>query len=322
MLFALWLGVALAPGQSDQKFSGDPDAARLITSDIQNFWRAYDQARPNNQREVFEREYFKPASPGLRDFIKARIGSADLLVKTINAHPKYYASIRDSSLRVETMQARIKAAFYALKYLYPEAVFPDVYFVIGRMNSGGTTSERGLLIGLEMHCRTITTLETELSDWHKQVLKSIENLPDIVAHELIHFEQNYPSQVTVLSQCINEGSADFIGELISGGSINHHLHSWANPKERELWEEFRRDMDGGKISNWLYNASSVKNRPADLGYYMGYKITEAYYRQTNVKRQAIRDILTIKDFKKFLKDSGYENKFSSTDKPASQEKKS
>src|SRR5262249_55930565 len=101
----------------------------------------------------------------------------------------------------------------------------------------------------------------------------------------------------------------FIAELISGKHINTHLHDYANPRERELWAEFKRGMDGTDMSNWLYQGESSKDRPADLGYYMGYKICEAYYRSAKDKKQAIKDILEIKDFGRFLKDSEYEAKF-------------
>ena len=42
------------------KFSGDPDAANLITSDIDNFCRAYEKATPKDLAEVLERDYFRP----------------------------------------------------------------------------------------------------------------------------------------------------------------------------------------------------------------------------------------------------------------------
>jgi hypothetical protein len=51
-----------------------------------------------------------------------------------------------------------------------------------------------------------------------------------------------------------------------------------------------------------------KARPADLGYYVGYKICEAYYQAARDKKQAVKDILEMKDFNEFLKDSGYEQK--------------
>ena len=59
------------------------------------------------------------------------------------------------------------------------------------------------------------------------------------------------------------------------------------------------------------SGEAAKERPADLGYYIGYKICEAYYQNAKDKKQAIKDILGIKDFNQFLKDSGYQGKFGS-----------
>ena len=66
-------------------------------------------------------------------------------------------------------------------------------------------------------------------------------------------------------------------------------------------------MNRTNVNDWLYNGSAAKGRPADLGYYIGYKICEAYYRVAKDKKQAVKDILEIKDFNQFLKDSQYSN---------------
>src|SRR5262249_38212949 len=158
----------------------------------------------------------------------------------------------------------IRASLRKLKSLYDDAVFPNVYFLIGCMSSGGTTADAGLLIGAEMYGRTADTPEEELDDWFKQVSKPVELIPHIVAHELVHYQQKYPKgERTLLQASIKEGSADFIAELISGKHINTHLHDYANPRERELWAEFKRGMDGTDMSNWLYQGESSKDRPAD-----------------------------------------------------------
>ena len=133
-------------------------------------------------------------------------------------------------------------------------------------------------------------------------------IPHIVALELVHYQQKYPEgERTLLHESIKEGSADFIAELISGKNINTHLHDYGNPRERELWTEFKREMNRTNVNDWLYNGSAAKGRPADLGYYIGYKICEAYYRAAKDKKQAVKEILEIKDFNKFLKDSQYSN---------------
>jgi hypothetical protein len=297
-------------GEAQRRQNHDPDAADFVFSDIELFWKAYDRAKPENRLEVLREEYLKKGSLGLREFTRVRIGSAENLAAMIEKHPKYYASLREPSRKAASYKDAIRANFRKLKKLYEPAVFPNVYFVIGRMNSAGTLTDQGLLIGVDMHGMTKSTPVEELGGWHRTTLKPIEETPYIVAHELIHYQQRYPRpNSTLLGMAIMEGSADFVGELISGSLINLHLHKYGNPRERELWAEFQQEMDGRDLSNWLFQGDRAKGRPADLGYYIGYKICESYYKQATDKKQAIKAILEIKDFKEFLKESKYESRF-------------
>src|SRR5215813_6019768 len=295
-----------------KKLNSDPMAARIVTSDIDLFWQAYDLAKPENDLIVYRDRYLKVGSPGLKDFTSRRISSSCGLVDTIEKHPKYYAALRENSLKVASYKDSMRASFVKLKELYADAVFPDVYFLIGRMNSAGTLTDAGLLIGVDMFGRSKDVPLEEMNDWHKAVLKSIEEIPFVVAHELIHYQQKYPrhpdSQTTLLQQAINEGAADFIAELIAGHHGNENLRAYGSLHEKELWLEFRKEMRGTGASNWLYQGDKAKDLPADLGYYVGYKICESYYRNASDKKQAIKDILQIADFETFLKASKYEQK--------------
>jgi hypothetical protein len=46
-----------------------PGDARFVTTDIDNFWRAYDVGGGGASAALFQSEYLDKASPGLRDFI-------------------------------------------------------------------------------------------------------------------------------------------------------------------------------------------------------------------------------------------------------------
>jgi len=103
-----------------------------------------------------------------------------------------------------------------------------------------------------------------------------------------------------------EGSADFIGELISGKSINGFAFEYGNMHNEELCKEFVEIMNDTNYHGWLYGTKGKKQgRPNDLGYWMGYKICEAYFDKANNPKEAIRDILNIEDFDEFLAKSGY-----------------
>lgn len=226
------------------------------------------------------------------------------------ARRRYYDSIRSNTLAVDTSRAigdSIRAAFRRLKAIYPDARFGDVYFLIGRMSSGGTTSQTKLLIGTEMFSRDDSTPVDELPAWHRAVTGQISELPHIVAHEMIHTLQGPRSGgATLLQAALNEGSADFLSELISGKRIINPAYAYGDAHEKALWEEFRAAMDSPNTSGWLgQGVNAAPGRPADLGYWMGYRISKAYYDRARDKRAAVKDILLFTDAKAFLAASQY-----------------
>ncbi|HEY3738641.1 MAG TPA: DUF2268 domain-containing putative Zn-dependent protease [Bryobacteraceae bacterium] len=308
-LYALSLAAAIAFAQQPSKLNRDPDAARLITSDIPNFWKVFGSASLVDAGDRFQREYIDSGTAGLHNFLEGRIRNGRTLASVVAARPRYYAAIRSNTLAiVETPQVTeaIRKSFHRLHEIYPEAVFPDVYFVIGRMNSAGTVSSNGLLIGVEMNARDERTPVDELTDWERAVTGQIANLPEIVAHELIHIQQPQESgNSTLLDRSLHEGAADFVGELISGGIINRVQRTYGNAHEQDLWREFQKDMSGTESSHWLYQGDRSKDRPADLGYYMGFKICEAFYERSDDKRAAVHRIVNITSGADFLKESGY-----------------
>ena len=170
-----------------------------------------------------------------------------------------------------------------------------------------------------MYSLSPKTSKDELGRWQKLVLTPTSDIPFIVAHEMIHFQQRYTqSDQTLLAACIEEGAANFLGSMCSGGVGEFHqlnVYPYGDVHEKELWERFQKDMDRtDKQSVWLYSESGEGVRPDDLGYYMGHRICESYYKNASDKTQAIYDILNIKDFKSFLAKSRYCDKFPALNK--------
>lgn len=290
--------------------NADPDRAEIYTSDINNFWKAFDKSKPEFEPKYFEEIYLSHGSSGLKGFMSGRIQNAENLAKVVLANQKYYGSIRSSTDSIAEMTLEIKRSYAKLKVIYPQATFPPVYFVIGALNSGGTTSKDGIIIGAEMYGVSPQTDRTEVdkNKWLQMVLKPVRDIPHIVAHELIHIQQTSRlfssfSSLTLLEQSIHEGAADFLSELISGKHINEHVHEFADPKEQELWYEFKTKMNGKDYSGWLYGSNI--DRPNDLGYWIGYKITKAYYDNAEDKNKAVYEILHINNANDFLNKSGY-----------------
>lgn len=276
-------------------FSNHPDSATFHTEDIALFWKVFDETNPKFDAKAFQTNYLDAGSPGLKGFINMRIESGSNLSKTIKKNLDYYTAVRESSLSINDKKSKLRDYAFKLKEIYPAAVFPDVYFVIGALNTGGTTFKGGLIIGAEMFGKETETFKPRIA---------IETLDLIVVHELVHYQQNYARNNTLLAQSIKEGTGDFICELVTGSHPYTEQHTYGNSHEQELWKEFSQKMNGTDWTPWLYYTKD-KSRPKDLGYWMGYKIVKAYYNTQTDKTQAVHDILNITDFNEFLKRSGY-----------------
>ena len=151
----------------------------------------------------------------------------------------------------------------------------------------------------------------------------IENLDAIMAHKLIRFQQQTTegdfgfldklNQEDLLSRSLLEGCTEFLAHVISGKSSfagdQSSQSRYGKSREGELWQEFKQDYQSkSNYSKWLYNFAN-KDRghiPPDMGYWIGYRIAEAYWQNMADKQHAFYDILNWKDANEFLEKSGYD----------------
>lgn len=294
---------------------GQPSASKVTTSDIDNFWIAYDSIRTTKdsiqQIHFITTLYIDKGTPGLHAFMKARDYTAARWVGLINQFPKFWNSIRSNTLQVKSMAREIDKSISRLKELYPYLQEAKIYFTIGALRSGGTTTQNMVLIGTEIATGTVNTDVSEFPDkWLESVFKTQDtgNIIALNIHEYVHTQQRGTSN-NLLSQCIREGSCDFITELVMGKPLTNHYIQYGNQHEPELKDQFKLEMFTSHYNNWLYNGASAKT-VADLGYFMGYAICKAYYHQASDKRKAISDIIQLnysnnKSVEKFLRESRY-----------------
>jgi len=291
-----------------------PDSARVVTTDIARFWRAYDLLGPGSTREdsvrVFTEGYLDRASPGLAAFARMRLRGAEGLLFALDMLPRYYAAVRPNTLRLHEQEPVIRAGLRQLESLYPDATFPDVYFVVGGFSTQGTLAREGLLIGAEMVAADASTPMDELPPFMRDVTLTTEVVPCIVVHELVHHQQDYAEDRSLLAQSLVEGVADYLTDRAVGCyPTAAATYAWGDAHEGALWEEFRGAMLGTDYGGWLYNGGEGAERPDNLGYWVGYQIAEAYYERAEDKGQAVYDLLHIHDFGAFLEASSYAERF-------------
>lgn len=64
-----------------------------------------------------------------------------------------------------------------------------------------------------------------------------------------------------------------------------NIKEYGDLHEKALWQEFKNSLCKNNGADWLYNGGTVKDKPADLGYYIGYKIAQAYYENAKDKNK-------------------------------------
>ncbi|NNU33139.1 hypothetical protein HK413_01205 [Mucilaginibacter sp. S1162] len=188
---------------------------------------------------------------------------------------KVLASIRSHTLQAKQWEPLINPIFEKFRALYPAFQPFKVCFAIGILNTGGTVSNSFVLIGTEL---AGSTAAADLSEFRPGAFRDnlaftgdlTQKMISLIAHECVHTQQA-PSgpeaaKCPLLSQSLREGSADFVAEQITGRAYTGN-HNYGDAHETELWQQFKNELCRSNTAGWLYNYSTIKNRPADLGYY-------------------------------------------------------
>lgn len=291
-----------------------PDFKIVYTADIDRFWEAYDSIATTSdtakQTDFIQRLYVDKATPGLKAFMKARDYNARLWISLINKYPKFWKSVRSNTLSIKNQVPAITESIDNFRQLYPAMRPAKMYFTIGGLRSGGTTTDDMVLVGAEIATADNNTDASELNNWLKNVFKNQQssNLVALNVHEYVHTQQKAGDGQLLLGQTLMEGAADFIAELVTRRKNNNVYMVYGREHEQEIKEKFLIEMFSTATANWLYNGSD--NPHADLGYFVGYRICQSYYEHHTNKRAAIKNIIELdyaneQQITDFLRQSGY-----------------
>ncbi len=264
--------------------------AKIYTSDITNFWIAYDSVLTTKdtirQKDFVQRLYFDKATLGLKEFIVAKQFSVSGHLQVILKFPKFWQSVRPNTLRAETYRKKYEKIMDRFRTIYPAFKQPDLFFTIGDLNSGGTATQNSLYIGSEISTADENVDASELHPSFKELFNAT-NILYFVTHETVHTQQKGNIGTNLLTHCIGEGSADFITELILKKPITQPYMTYGKTHEKELFDKFEKEKFGVEIKDWLYNSKNY-------GYFVGYKICKSYYENSKDKTKAVSDIIELK----------------------------
>lgn len=307
LVCAATAGLALAARPHDLRaqmppgVERDPMAARIAFDDLDRFGAAYRRlpASPDTAA-LLDTAYLAHATVGLATYARLYDVSPTSLARAIAATPgRFRRTALEAPVAVRALEVPVRAAFRRLADLYPGALFPPVFFLVGRDHAGGAVQREGVLIAVETYVESTG--------------RSYAGLVSLVAHELAHYQQAahdpeaYQRSSSLLARAIKEGAADYVAELLTGAHINEEAHAYGNDNEWTLWSRFRCVMNQSDTGDWFFRRPRNPDWPQDLGYFVGYRIAALRHAREAAPRPALAALLQVDDYAAFLNDSGYES---------------
>lgn len=287
---------ALPPG-----FTTDPEQARLEIEDVRRLALALRMAAGASTEDslrIIEQEYLAQASPGLRAWTERYDVTPRTMVAAIRERPGPYGDLEALADAVMEHEQSLRSAFRELRELFPGAVFPPVWFLVGDHAAGGLARPEGVLIAIER-------LSDDLRDVVPLVLHELAHIQSAMLQGPDVYRRIFGPDRTLLALALREGSADLIARLATGRHTNDRAERYGLQHEQELWTRFSREMHRRDPGDWMFVRPENADWPPDLGYWMGYRIASSYYEHADDKQQAVRDILNLTDFPAFLAASRY-----------------
>lgn len=302
--------------------SGKELNQNVITSDITNFWNAYDRITATQdsvlQYKYLDSLYFQKGTVGLEGIRQARNYTPEDYINSINNYPKFWHSIRENTLKVSKINSELEDGIKKFKAIYPKLKPAKIYFTIGAFRTGGTTIDSLVLIGSEISLADSTTETIEFPESLSHLKLHFATNPSkhlifLNIHEYVHTQQNL-RVFNILSLTLYEGVAEFIAsKALEKKSPNPQIEFGKKNAER-IREVFETEMFyPNNLYKWLDGNAPNEFGMRDLGYYVGYQICESYYNQSDNKADAIKTMIELdytneSEVEDFIKKSMYFSK--------------
>jgi predicted Zn-dependent protease DUF2268 len=272
----------------------------IETADVDRFYKVYGAAHGHPTAEQLQRNYIDDGSPGLRHLAEIRNVNGETIAKAIAAHPQIFSDASRCIAVLPRVQKRVAAALSRLGRLYPRAEFPPTTIAISRGKPVAVADATGVIVGLEALC-AVNYLNPNVED----------RFVHTAAHEYTHVQQALRSPAfyenpkpTVLEASLIEGAADFVATLAASETAYRSPYAPSDrSREKALEIQFVADEDKTDLSHWIDNGTLTE--PGDLGYWVGLRIVKSYYDHATNKREALRDIIEMKDARAFVAGSGW-----------------
>ena len=291
----------------------------LYTKDIDLFYEVI-KNKKNITGEYLYKNYIKKGSVVVKDFFNRRYSEKkqDLkrygedmknILPFLRENEKNIKNIKITTKELDSIYNKICS--FLEKNCNKLLKNKGVYFFIGNFKQGGSAFKDGVWFDAAMIKKQNTNYKPLPPKYQTiiNILFTESNLIFLITHEFMHSFQialfnSYKEFMSIVQNAnigkvaIIEGGADFFAKTILGFTKykklpNQQLKINYIKNNPNIIKEFLKDISI-KINTktgtkWFYNSYKKLNIPADLGYYLGYLITEQYWKK-NIKNRSKSDV--------------------------------
>ncbi|WP_394694233.1 hypothetical protein [Hyphobacterium sp.] len=283
--------------------------------DLQEFNAALDAIEAGESPLSAMESYVAQASPVFQAYAQRYETSAASIADAYSERPGYYRSLPELEGYIRLREPEIVSALSRLEAMAPAGEVVPTYFMVADQRAGGTpvlaAGAAGPQINIAVAVDMIAlTAETDMSEFPGGTGGRAEasDLPQVVIHENAHVLQlaaqggleayrsiYSPEGGNMLAVAVREGCAEYLTYLASGWRLgDRHVYGEAN--ERALWSEFEAVMDAPPFSvpGWFSGRHpDHADWPAQIGYWMGFRICEYHHQSAADSDAAVRDLFTL-----------------------------
>ncbi len=281
----------------------------IYFDDINNFWRSYEQYLQCNSdscvQAVVKNEYLPNSSKCYKELLSEKRFDVSAVYQFWK-YPLFLSSIKSWSQQLYTLKDSILFFCNKAQQLYGKNSLNDIYFMVSSWNQGGTVVPSGLSIGIQYFCGYDSLNVSEIGKIKAGNISSRDKLIPVIIHEQIHKWRKYENTQYVYEACMREGNCDFAAYMVTG-QIVASKERWAyfETIKDSITTIFKKEYKAKRNANDWVSIESKKFDFGAAGYYVGFKICEAFYSRAKNKTKAMRQIIEMKDAEQILKKSHF-----------------
>jgi len=274
----------------------------VITEDIPRFWTAYDAIRaepdPLEKNKLLSALYIDAGTPGLHAMNRARSYQSSEYLTAIERYPNYLDAVRANTLNADALQAPLTEGMREISELYPDGEIVPIYLVIGAFRASGTANDGKMLFGAELALAESGMPTAEFEEPMPHLVDFIrggplEGIVPLALHEYIHAQQRSIGGNDLLSQALFEGVAEYLSTAALGKASEQPAIAYGEENREAVLDAFLRDIALEDYSGWIWNSADNEFGTRDLGYYVGYTITEAFIAASDDRSDAIKTLIEL-----------------------------